>query len=72
MCHCVAGLYGKNLIPDLDARFQYVAPIALLYQDTSPRKNEVSKLIRDFYFQNRTINDDTVASVVNVSGYICQ
>jgi hypothetical protein len=66
-CQCVLGLYGKSLIADMDARFKYVAPITLFYSETSPRKDEVSKLIRDFYFENSTINDDTVASVVNVS-----
>ncbi|KDR12773.1 Esterase FE4 [Zootermopsis nevadensis] len=59
-------LYGKNLIPDMDARFKYAAPIALYYSETSPRKDEVTKLIRDFYFGNSTINNDTVASVVNM------
>lgn len=53
----------------MDARFKYAAPIALYYSETSPRKDEVTKLIRDFYFGNSTINNDTVASVVNVNIY---
>jgi hypothetical protein len=69
MCDCqyVLGLYGKNLIPDMEARFKHVAPIALYYGETSPRKDDVSEQIRNFYFENNTINNDTVASVVNVS-----
>jgi hypothetical protein len=70
-CQCVQGLYGTNAIADTDARFANVAPIALFYSETSSQKNEVSKLIRKFYFGDSAIGNDSVASVVNVSGHLC-
>jgi hypothetical protein len=62
----VQGLYTKNLIPDLDQRFEITAPIALYYE-SSARKDEVSKSLRKFYFGDRHIDNDTVKSVVDVS-----
>ena len=50
----------------MDARFEDVAPVAFAY-DTSPRKNEISRLIRKSYFGDRHIDNDTMTSAVNVS-----
>ncbi|GFG34026.1 hypothetical protein Cfor_05019, partial [Coptotermes formosanus] len=54
-----------NSIADLDVIFEDAAPVAFSY-DTSPRKNEVSKLIRKFYFGDKSISNDTLTSVVNM------
>jgi hypothetical protein len=51
----------------MDARFDYVAPVALYYSETSPQKNEVSRLLRQFYFGDGPINNDSVTAVVDVS-----
>jgi hypothetical protein len=55
------------MVSDMDARFQNVAPIALLYSETSSQKNEVSNRIRKFYFGDGPIDNGTEASVVKVS-----
>jgi hypothetical protein len=59
------------MVWDMDAKFANLAPIALFYSETSSRKEEVSRVIRKFYFGDSPIGNDTVTSVVNVSYRLC-
>jgi hypothetical protein len=55
------------MVSEMDARFENVAPIALLYSETTSQKIEVSNQIRKFYFGDGPIGNGTEASVVKVS-----
>nr|CAD7198129.1 unnamed protein product [Timema douglasi] len=62
-----APIFAKdNLVQDLDREFDRVAPISMFYGETSLKTEEVSQRIRDFYFGDKPINNDTLHSVVDM------
>ncbi|KAF2901469.1 hypothetical protein ILUMI_04717, partial [Ignelater luminosus] len=57
-------IYGRpNLLDDINKHFEQIAPITLLYRDTAPDKNHVTKTLREFYFNNGEINNFTRAQL---------
>lgn len=63
-----AGIFGNpHLIDELDEKFKEVVPISLLYDETSPKINEVTSQIRNFYFGTSKIDKNSRSEVVDVS-----
>nr|CAD7404517.1 unnamed protein product [Timema cristinae] len=62
-----APIFAKDkLVQDLDREFDRIAPISMFYGETSLKTEEVSQRIRDFYFGDQPINNDTLHSVVDM------
>ncbi|XP_069694783.1 uncharacterized protein [Periplaneta americana] len=60
-------VYGKNLIEDMDARFDFVGPLIMHYNAISKsEQEEISKKIRDFYFGKNHMDRNSMSQVVNM------
>lgn len=57
------------MIEELNKDFDRLAPIMLLYED-NPKKDEVTKKIRNFYFGNKSIDDSTKSELTDVRIHI--
>nr|CAD7447818.1 unnamed protein product [Timema bartmani] len=62
-----APIFAKEkLVQDLDREFDRIVPISMFYGETSLKTEEVSHRIRDFYFGDQPINNNTLHSVVDM------
>ncbi|KAJ8871578.1 hypothetical protein PR048_027904 [Dryococelus australis] len=57
---------NQELVAELNHRFNEIAPISMFYGQTSPKVDEVSQRIRNFYFGNEAIDSETVYSAVDM------
>ncbi|KAF2902649.1 hypothetical protein ILUMI_03534 [Ignelater luminosus] len=61
-----AGLSSDaNLLEELNKNFDKLAPIIFMYED-NPKKDEVSKKIRNYYFGDKNIDDSTKGELTNL------
>ncbi|KAB0797807.1 hypothetical protein PPYR_08800 [Photinus pyralis] len=61
-----ASIYNNySLVERLDKDFDHIAPMVLHY-DHLPSSQELSRTIRKFYFQDRSIDNNTKAEVTNI------
>jgi len=59
---------SETHLNDLNTRFLEVAPIAFEYSKGFPKENldEVSAAIREFYFKDKPINEETFQNLTNL------
>ncbi|KAF2902653.1 hypothetical protein ILUMI_03538 [Ignelater luminosus] len=61
-----AGLYNNySLIEELNRDFDRLAPMVFLY-DNNPKKDEITKKIRKFYFGSKDIDNSTKTELTNL------
>lgn len=66
----ISAIYEKaELVAELNAEFERVAPITMFYGEvTAPNvAAEISQRIRAFYFKEQPIGNETLHKVVDVS-----
>jgi len=58
-------------VAEMNSQFERVAPITMFYGEVSPpdMAAEISQRIRDFYFKEQPIGNETLDRVVDVSGW---
>ncbi|PSN42536.1 hypothetical protein C0J52_03842 [Blattella germanica] len=60
-------IFGKNLIDDMDKKFNFVGPLIMHYSEI-PKSDQdlITKKLRDFYFKGGSMNRGTVHQIVNM------
>lgn len=58
----------KDFISELNEKWSELAPMILLYEDTCPKNLQatVTNKIREFYFGNKIINENSKSDLINV------
>ncbi|KAF2887003.1 hypothetical protein ILUMI_19169, partial [Ignelater luminosus] len=56
---------NSHLIEELDRDFDRLAPIIFMYED-NPKKAEISKKLKNYYFGNKNIDDSTKTKLTNL------
>lgn len=63
---------NATLLNDLNTNFETIAPIAFIYERDSNRSKTISRKIRKFYFDNKTITKNEVSGLQKVSKLNCE
>ncbi|KAJ9592672.1 hypothetical protein L9F63_015644, partial [Diploptera punctata] len=60
-------VFGKNLIDDMNEKFEFVGPLIMHYDEISKSNQQiVTKKLSDFYLNGGSMNRGTVSQVVNM------
>lgn len=62
------GIIGnEELVDEFNKYYEKIMPISLFYSDTSPDARLVTKKLKQFYFGDKQLSNETMQSAVDVS-----